>query len=161
MEMIAVDRRQAHRILAAELSWILAVRIRPGHEVTVINLSAAGALVEGELVLAPDRAVTLELRTPDRVFEVRGRVVRGFVVGVGPQGPRYRGALSFKHRICLGQVTEDRRVVATRSDRDEPPECVKSGRSYPPIDRATGSVPNDPPRILRTFTDRTHGTGIV
>ena len=92
----APDRRQADRRLGSALPWITSVRLRPGHEVRLIELSADSALVETCVSLAPDRVVVLDLRVRKRLVEARGRVVRGYVAGIEADGEvRYRGIVSF------------------------------------------------------------------
>ncbi len=82
------------------LSSITSVRIRPAHEARLLELSERSALVEAALSLAPERAVVLELRVQERLVEVRGRVVRGYVAGIGSDGEvRYRGRLLFDERL--------------------------------------------------------------
>ncbi len=90
---------RAGRHPAGVLSSITSVRIRPAHEARLLELSEKSALVEAALSLAPERVVVLELRVRQRLVEVRGRVVRGYVAGIGSDGEvRYRGRLSFDER---------------------------------------------------------------
>lgn len=92
----AVDRRQADRRPRSAFPWITSVRLRPGHDVRLIELSADSALVETSVSLAPDRVVVLELRVRKQLVEARGRVVRGYVAGIDAGGEvRYRGIVSF------------------------------------------------------------------
>ena len=89
------------------LSSVTSVRIRPAHEARLLELSATSALVEAALSLAPERVVVLELRVRERLVEVRGRVVRGYVAGLGSDGAvRYRGLLSFDDRLDLRGMSE-------------------------------------------------------
>lgn len=95
----AADQRQADRRPGSALPWITSVRLRPGHEVRLIELSADSALVETSASLAPDRVVVLELRVRKQLVEARGRVVRGYVAGIDAGGEvRYRGIVSFEPR---------------------------------------------------------------
>lgn len=93
----SVDQRQAGRRPGSAFPWITSVRLRPGHEVRLIELSADSALVETSVSLAPDRVVVIELRVRKQLVEARGRVVRGYVAGIDPGGEvRYRGIVSFE-----------------------------------------------------------------
>ncbi len=98
--MSATARGPAGRRAERALSSITSVRIRPAHEAKLLELSERSALVEAALSLAPERVVVLELRVRQRLVEVRGRVVRGYVAGIGSDGEvRYRGMLSFDERL--------------------------------------------------------------
>lgn len=97
----------ARRHSDGALSSITSARIRPGHEARLLELSERSALVEAALSLAPERVVVLELRMRDRIVEVRGRVVRGYVAGIGSDGEvRYRGMLSFDEPLDLGTMSQ-------------------------------------------------------
>ena len=98
--MSAAAPGHARRHADVALSSITSVRIRPGHEARLLELSERSALVEAALSLAPERVVVLELRLRQRLVEVRGRVVRGYVAAIGSDGEvRYRGMLSFDERL--------------------------------------------------------------
>lgn len=98
--MSAAAAGHAERQAASALASITSVRIRPAHEARLLELSERSALVEAALSLAPERVVVLELRVRQRLVEVRGRVVRGYVAGIGNDGEvRYRGMLSFDERL--------------------------------------------------------------
>jgi hypothetical protein len=72
------------------------VRLRPGHEVILVNIGDGGALVEASSRMLPDSAVVLQLLTRDGARCIRGRVLRCEVAALDPSlGIRYRGALSF------------------------------------------------------------------
>lgn len=93
----AADQRQADGRPGNALPWITSVRLRPGHEVRLVELSADSALVETSVSLAPDRVVVLELRVRKQLVEARGRVVRGYVADIDAGGEvRYRGIVSFE-----------------------------------------------------------------
>ncbi len=94
--MSAAAPGQADRALFS-ITW---VRIRPAHEARLLELSERSALVEAALSLAPERVVVLELRVRERLVEARGRVVRGYVAGIGSDGEvRYQGMLVFDERL--------------------------------------------------------------
>ena len=98
--MSAAAAGRARRHPDSALASITSVRIRPAHEARLLELSERSALVEAALSLAPERVVVLELRVRQRLVEVRGRVVRGYVAGLGSDGEvRYRGMLSFDERL--------------------------------------------------------------
>ena len=93
----SADQRPADRRPGSAFPWITSVRLRPGHEVRLIELSADSALVETSVSLAPDRVVVLDMRVRKQLVEARGRVVRGYVAGIDTGGEvRYRGIVSFE-----------------------------------------------------------------
>ena len=93
------DRRRAHRQRRVEEHGIVAVRIRPGHEATVIDVSADGALVETHHRLLPGTAVDLHLEAPHRRATIRGRVLRCAVARVRSTSVCYRGAIGFDRHL--------------------------------------------------------------
>ena len=71
-------------------------RVRPGHRVTVIDLSARGALIEAARALRPDSNVDVYLEADTQRRTVSARVVRCAVAAIDPEaGVTYRAALSF------------------------------------------------------------------
>jgi hypothetical protein len=94
----AERRRDDHGILGA--------RVRPGHEVAVVDVSAAGILIETDRRLLPGASVEMQLETPARTVTIRGRVVRCAVARLRPALVCYRGAIAFER--CLPWFIADR-----------------------------------------------------
>ena len=88
------ERRRTPR-RGAHDHGIVTAKIRPGHPMTLIDLSTGGALLEGERRLLPGTAVELQIHTKDRHATLRGSVVRCSVVRVRPASLCYRGAIAF------------------------------------------------------------------
>jgi hypothetical protein len=126
----AADRRAAVRTLAAELPRPIACRITPGRDVRVVNLSAAGMLVESTSPLFPGRVVKLHLQIdpqaqigpqadvqPDRQIDkqidvqidthrvtLNGTVVRGHMATADrDRGATFVSAIAFERRIDLAR----------------------------------------------------------
>ena len=78
---------------------IVNVRVRPGRDVALIDISAAGALVESAQQLRPGSPVELHLATEAQHTVVRGRVLRCSVAGLQATGIRYRGAVGFDNHL--------------------------------------------------------------
>jgi len=78
-------------------------RVRPGHDVHVLNLSCGGALIVGRR-LTPGSMVELRFRGTERSFHVRGQVVRCYVSRVHADAVCYRAALAFEDRMDRTQV---------------------------------------------------------
>lgn len=73
--------------------------LRPGCIVTLIDLSAGGALVEAGRPLRPGAYVHLQLDRGGRRFTLAAHVLRCSISALdGGAGPVYRGALKFERR---------------------------------------------------------------
>jgi hypothetical protein len=75
-------------------------RVRPGHPVAVIDVSAGGAFIELSRQLLPGSIVDLQLDTPQRRTTLRGRVLRCAVACLASTSISYRAAIAFDHQ-CL------------------------------------------------------------
>ena len=102
------DRRRAIRRQRAELPWLRGLRLRPGLEASLVNLSAGGALVETETRLRPGARAVLRLIGVAESRMVPGSVSRSWVASIEPgHGVRYRGALVFDDLLDLSQSGPD------------------------------------------------------
>jgi hypothetical protein len=94
----AVDRRNGAR-RSIEQHRIGRARVKPGHDVEVIDISSGGALVEGVRRLLPGTVVELFLVAGDLCASIRGRVLRCAIVGLKPTSVLYRGAIGFDSEL--------------------------------------------------------------
>ena len=75
----------------------LAARIRPGHRVLVVNVSADGALLDAPTPLRPGAGVEVQFERADHRVRMSGTVVRCGVTALDPhRGPTYRAAIAFE-----------------------------------------------------------------
>jgi hypothetical protein len=119
LELSAADRRLYRRIARAELQMPADVRIQNRPAVSLIDLSAGGALLELPFQMTPDARVTLELRTANEKIIAPFRLLRCYVQGL-QNGIRYHAAGAFEQTLnlpttltgALAPSTTDR-VVAT------------------------------------------------
>lgn len=95
------DRRASGRQQTADQHGIVRARVRPGHEVTVLDLSPGGALIEAGHRLLPGTRVELQLAGADYRLAVRGRVLRCSVASLNPARITYRGAVAFERELLL------------------------------------------------------------
>lgn len=95
MSYLTSDRRLARRRQRVQEHGIVHARVRPGHVVTLIDVSAGGVLVETTHRLLPGTNVELQVETHTRRANLRGRVLRCAVVRVRPASIWYRGAIMF------------------------------------------------------------------
>jgi hypothetical protein len=90
-----VERRRGARRRSIDQHGIVSARVKPGHDVELIDISSGGALVEGMRRLLPGTAVELFLVAGDLCASIRGRVLRCAIVGLKPTSVSYRGAIGF------------------------------------------------------------------
>jgi hypothetical protein len=97
-----VERRAAPRHSREAVPEITSLRILPGESATLMNVSAAGLLMEGTKRFAPGVAVTVVFDGSITTRSVTGRVVRCQVTAISPAGIlHYQTALAFEGRLCL------------------------------------------------------------
>jgi len=94
------DRRRSRRHRTFAEHGIGRVRLRPGLEVSLVEISAGGALIESSRPLRPGAAVELQLEAGSERATPRGRVVRCEVASVVATGVSYRGAIGFDARLA-------------------------------------------------------------
>jgi hypothetical protein len=75
------------------------VKLRIGPELTVIDISSHGVLVEGRARLAPGARVDVHVVPPQGRVLVRTTVVRAYVCQLRPDTVIYRAGLRFDHPI--------------------------------------------------------------
>lgn len=97
-----VERRAHVRLTPAELSHPLFARIARGPMLTLIDLSAGGALVEAPERMTPGAHLVIEfiLESNQPTARMPSRVLRSALVSL-EGGPRYRGACAFKRLLIL------------------------------------------------------------
>jgi hypothetical protein len=92
----STDRRDTARVDPGHTPWRRSALLRPGQDITVVNLSAGGALVESASRMMPGTRTELQLSGSSRQV-VRGRIERCRVAGLEPL--RYEGAIVFEDRL--------------------------------------------------------------
>ena len=99
------ERRHAARRVPEAGEPLMAVRVRGGRELAVIDVSDAGVLVEGHARLLPGTHVEVHVITADGRVLIRTRVVRALVSALREDGVRYRSALAFERRVDTARPT--------------------------------------------------------
>jgi len=98
--LMGVERRAAERSDEPSVHLPrLTGRIRSGHQVRIVNLSAAGVLIESHTRLLPGAAVDLHLEWEQGRHQSRGRVVRAYVSEVLPHALLFRAGVSLEQPI--------------------------------------------------------------
>ena len=93
------DRRRARRLNSEELPDELFGRIRPGHQIRIVNASSFGVLIESSRRLLPGTNVELHLELREIRHQTRTRVVRCQVGCVMAHALIFRGALNVERPI--------------------------------------------------------------
>lgn len=89
------DRRQGNRWVPSATDPLSRVRLRLGRELSVIDVSTSGALVEGTTRLLPGTHVDVHVTASQGRVLARARVVRCVVWALAADVVHYRGALAF------------------------------------------------------------------
>jgi hypothetical protein len=97
----ASERRAHARYEGSALQWLNRVRVKYGPALSVIDLSAGGAQVEGRRGLLPGSTIVIQITGGAHDTTMLSRVVRCEVADIASE-VRYRGALEFKHPLALG-----------------------------------------------------------
>ncbi len=119
MTHTGANRRQALRRVRIDEHGIVLARVRPGYDVTLIDVSSGGALVEGTHRLLPGAAVELHLETPHRRTAIRGRILRCTVWRLRSASVCYRGAIGFD-RLLPWFVDDDSAGYAVHATDGRP-----------------------------------------
>lgn len=95
----AADRRTSPRASADQLPWLGDVRMQPGHDASLVNLSDGGALFETASRLTPGSSVLLQFIGPEGQH-VSGEVLRCAVFTFSDgRTAKYRGAVKFSEPL--------------------------------------------------------------
>ncbi len=99
MTLQIVDRRLSERRQSFEGHGIALVKVRPGVEASMVDVSATGVLIETQRRLLPGTFIEIHFVRDKRLTAVRGQVVRCAVVRLEPGLVCYRGAVLFDQRL--------------------------------------------------------------
>ena len=114
---LPADRRVHRRFPPHELQWIQTARLKYGPLVSLVDLSAGGALLETEFRLRPESEAVLELVGAARDFVVPFRIVRCQVSALKGR-LLYRGACAFTRPLELVDLVLPRSAAVTDSTID-------------------------------------------
>ena len=94
-----IERRCGVRRMPSEDEPLSRVRLRGGRELSVVDVSNGGLLVEGPARLLPGTHLDVHVITRDGRELVRSRVIRAYVSALKADLVCYRGALAFDRPI--------------------------------------------------------------
>lgn len=95
------DRRRAPRRASADVPWLWSVKIPGGSQVSIVDISSTGVLLETSSRMADGYTVDLQLVGQDTNVTVPARMVRTQVAAVTGLGVKYRVAAAFAHELAL------------------------------------------------------------
>ena len=132
------DRRAHVRLRPRDLERPVRARLKHGPLLTLVDVSAGGALIETPARLTPGSRLVLEFMTPDaqRTRAVTSRVLRAEVASL-TGGLQYRGGCAFVTPVPLGELSELRAEPADVLRRRLQAEAVAHLQS---LQRGAGPV---------------------
>jgi hypothetical protein len=104
---IVENMRSAPRLPPSAISKLKSIRLVAGPEVTLINISRGGALIETDALLVPHSAIAIRLVTADAVFLLRGRVLRSRAASFQGSALIYQSALAFDEELPFLDGAQD------------------------------------------------------
>lgn len=122
-----VERRRAVRRIPEPNETLARVRLRTGRELTVVNISSSGALVEGHTRLLPGTRAEVHVITRHGRALVRTRVIRASVWRLAADIVCYRTALAFETAV-------DTEVDGYPIPMENPVNAGGPGNPYPSTD---------------------------
>jgi hypothetical protein len=126
------NRRVEQRYSRDAIPAITGIRLSPGDDAGLVNLSASGILVESAMRYAPGVTLTVHFEGSFPTRQIKGRVVRCQVSAITRQGAlQYQTALAFERRLDLG-------IAASEPVSQEPPPQA-------PVADAGSTAPTDEP----------------
>ena len=132
------------RYPAAAVPAITGMRLSPGDTVTLLNISASGALVEGTARLVPSTRVTVHFEGTITPRQITARVVRCMVSAIGSGGAlQYHSGIAFDRPLSLplGEAVAPRVTV--------PP--IEEARAATGSQTAVAPAPVPGPRIYNRW----------
>jgi hypothetical protein len=98
-----IERRISARVEVASLAGVVLLRLPPGREAVLLNVSQAGACIEATSRLLPGGSVEMHLATQGWSWRGRATVTRCRVSALVPdEGARYVAALQFDTPLVPG-----------------------------------------------------------
>jgi hypothetical protein len=119
---VPVERRNHVRFAASELNGLQGARVKYGHDIEVIDLSASGVLFETAAPLTQASTIVLEFSGPTKTVLIPSRVLRCQSVATIDYRKRSKGACAFKRPLALKDLV----TGTTPARRDTPSSLDES-----------------------------------
>jgi hypothetical protein len=122
-----MEHRKALRRVPRREEGLSRIRLRTGREMSVVNVSNTGVLVEGQGRLLPGTHVDVHVVTREGRVLVRTRVVRCWIAALDAGAVCYRGALAFDRQLDTSvpgyAIPQPARAGADAEGPDYPSAC--------------------------------------
>ena len=136
------DERRAHRrVPGRALDWINVARVKYGPEVSIVDLSRGGVLLESDQPLKPGSRQALEIAGAEKSIVVPFGVLRSRISALAPRGAIYRAACAFSRPLELPELA----AAAVVTEIAPSPEPVVA----PVVAAPAPVVPEPPVSILQ------------
>jgi len=140
-EKVSADRRNHRRVPGSSLDWLSAARVKYGPEVSIIDLSRGGVLLQSDRPLNPGSKQALEIVGTEKSIVVPFGVLRSKITALSSKGPIYRAACAFTRPLELPELAAAAAQPATMPT----PEQVTAATApaitlVPPADPAAAAV---------------------
>ena len=106
------DRRRASRHKAGDLPAPLRARLSAGGDITLVDISSLGVLLETRTELTPGNIVHLQMQGGDANISIAARLVRTELARVSGSELKYRVAAAFAREIDLSALHEPRATMS-------------------------------------------------
>jgi hypothetical protein len=128
-----VDRRKAERLEPSALPSLKGVRLVPGSEIRLINISSGGALLESSDRILPDAKLCIRLIAEDALYFLRGRVLQSRAALSGTS-LTYECRVAFDQEFSLLSSNPDDHLAAAKPV-DPPPsqEAAAPHETWPAL----------------------------
>jgi len=110
------EKRSAPRLPPSAITDLKSVRLIAGPEVTLINISRGGALIETDALLVPHSSIAIRLVTAEAVFLLRGRVLRSRASSFHGSNLVYHSALAFDEELPFLDGIQEQPKAETESE---------------------------------------------
>jgi hypothetical protein len=94
-------RRRAPRFDASVFPSLKSVNQVGGPEVKLINISRGGMLIESQVLLKRGSSICMRLVTANRVFLLKGRVLRYYISSIENNVLKYQSAIAFDEDFTI------------------------------------------------------------
>jgi len=124
------EKRFSARMPPSTIPKLKSVRLVAGPEVTLINISRGGALIETEAHLVPSSSVAIRLVAADAVFLLHGRVLRSHASSFQGSALLYRSAIAFDEELTF--LAEDQNQPQVNAAPEEASHQACAGEAVAP-----------------------------
>ena len=114
------ERRTSPRLPPTAFTEPISVRFNSAAEVSLVNISRGGAMLQSAEMLRPNTKIALQILIGGEVHKIIGRVIRSQVAGL-EGGLHYHSAISFDRDLTRLDEMAPARAVKAPTDNVEPP----------------------------------------